>query len=193
MKIGILSLQGGFQAHAKMIEKLHHTPVYIRKASDFEDISGLILPGGESSTNLKLLDTELLEKINSFYKNGFPIFGTCAGLILLSTEIVHSEQAHLSFLDIVVSRNSYGSQKNSCSENINIPVLGENAFHCIFIRAPKIEKIGSNVQCLATWQNLPIMVQQKNVLGASFHPELTQDTRVHEYFCQMCINKIETK
>lgn len=189
MKIGILALQGGFEAHAGMLARLNQTPLLVKKQKDMEGIHGLILPGGESSTNIKLMDESLQKEIATFYSKGYPFLATCAGLILLAKNITNSEQFRFGFLDIEVKRNAYGNQRESFSEDIFIESLGKPDFHCVFIRAPKIEKTSEKVAVLAQIKDNIIFVKENNILAASFHPELTQDTRIHQMFLNMCEEK----
>ena len=191
MKIGVLALQGGFEAHAKVIKKLNHTPILVKSRTDLQDdIEGLILPGGESSTNSKLLKISGLDnKIVDFCNQGKALFGTCAGLILLAKKLINEEQFSLKLLDAEILRNAHGSQRESFCEYINIPEIKDSKFACIFIRAPKIVKVTNNTKVLANFNNSPILIKQNNILGATFHPELTKDTRIHEYFLNMCSKK----
>lgn len=190
MKIGVLALQGGFQAHARMLSKVNQTPVLVKKKEDLEGLSGLILPGGESTTNIKLMEkADLKNDIVDFHKKGAPLFGTCAGLILLAKDIVNSDQFRFGLLDLAVARNAYGTQKESFSQDTPIPIVGEPLYHCIFIRAPQIAKVSEKIEVLASLQDQIIFVKQDNVLGATFHPELTEDTRIHKFFVEMCEKK----
>ncbi len=189
MKIGILALQGGFEAHAGMLYKMNQTPVLVKKTKDMEGISGLVLPGGESSTNIKLMDESFQKQIVDFHEKGYPFFATCAGLILLSKNITNSDQFRFGFLDVEVKRNAYGNQRESFSQDVLIESLGKSEFHCIFIRAPKIERTSEKVDVLAQIEKNTILVKEKNILAATFHPELTQDTRIHQMFLNMCEEK----
>lgn len=187
MKIGILSLQGDFALHAQAIARLGHQPVLVKKPDQLEGIVGLILPGGESTTIIKLLELAGLKSpIVAFYNHGFPVFGTCAGLILIADNIFPQQQFCFGFIPLSIERNAYGSQKDSFIENIAVPSLGEPALSCVFIRAPKISQVSPDVEILAHFQDLPVLVKYKNVLGATFHPELTEDLRIHKLFGAMC-------
>lgn len=184
MKIGILSLQGDFAAHAESVRRAGSTPVLVKNPHDLEGISGLILPGGESTTHIRLLERAgLQEPIRNL---SVPLFGTCAGLILLASRIIPQEQFSFGFLPITAERNAYGSQKESFIEDVSIPALGTQRFPCVFIRAPKIAAVGPEVDVLATLEESPIFVRYRNFFGATFHPELTEDLRVHKLFLETC-------
>ena len=182
MKIGVLALQGDFEAHAKSISACGIEPVLIKKKVHFSGISGIILPGGESTTAIKLFDEDLKKTLFSFVQKGYPIFGTCAGLILISKKLSNSDQFSFGFLSIEAERNAYGSQKESFQEPIAIPLLGTNDFPAIFIRAPQIKKVDSQVEILSVYKKQPVLVREKNILGATFHPELSEDLRIHKFF-----------
>ncbi|MBN1258674.1 pyridoxal 5'-phosphate synthase glutaminase subunit PdxT [Candidatus Peregrinibacteria bacterium] len=179
MDVGILALQGAFAEHARVIEKLGHKAIEVRSLADAKKVEAMILPGGESTAILPLLkktglDQWLTEKV----KKGMPVFGVCAGLILLSG---HS----LKLIDVDVVRNAYGGQLDSFEDELELHIPRNIKFKGIFIRAPKIKKIGKKVQVLGRHGRTPVLVRQGNVLAASFHPELTDDTRIHEYFLKM--------
>ena len=189
MKIGILALQGAFEEHAKVLDKLGVASVQIRNLDDFQqvqsDLSGLILPGGESTTMGKLLrDQQMLLPIREAILSGLPVFGTCAGLILLAREITSQEESHLATMDILVERNAYGRQLGSfyieadCKGVGNIPMT--------FIRGPIIRDVGEEVDVLAIVNDQIVAAREKNMLVTSFHPELTKDLRLHQYFLNMC-------
>lgn len=187
MILGILGLQGDYYAHGKMAEKLGMETLMVRTPEDFEKIDGLVIPGGETTTITKLLSRyNLIIPLKKFYKKGKPIFGTCAGMILLAKKIDnHSDQFSLGFIDISVERNAYGRQIDSFEEDVQIPKLGNKPFRGVFIRAPKISRIGKNVESLAKHNSDHILVREGNMLASSFHPELTEDTRIYEYFLEM--------
>ena len=193
MKIGILALQGAFEEHAKVLEKLGVVSVEIRNLDDFQqvqsDLSGLILPGGESTTMGKLLrDQQMLIPIREAILSGLPVFGTCAGLILLAKEIVSQEESHLATMDIVVERNAYGRQLGSFYTEAECKGVGQ--IPMTFIRGPIISSLGEGVEVLATVDDQIVAAQEKNMLVTSFHPELTDDVRLHQYFINMCDKKI---
>lgn len=192
MKIGILALQGAFAEHAKVLDKLGVTGVEIRNLDDFlqhqSDLSGLILPGGESTTMGKLLrDQQMLLPLREAILNGLPVFGTCAGLILLAKQITSQEESHLATMDIVVRRNAYGRQLGSFY--IEADCKGVGKIPMTFIRGPIISSVGEGVEILATVDDQIVAAQEKNMLVTSFHPELTDDARLHQYFINMCKEK----
>ena len=192
MKIGILALQGAFAEHAKVLDKLGVTSVEIRNLDDFQqhqsDLSGLILPGGESTTMSKLLrDQQMLIPIREAILSGLPVFGTCAGLILLAREITSQEESHLATMDIVVERNAYGRQLGSFYTEAECKGVGK--IPMTFIRGPIISSVGKGVEVLATVDDQIVAAQEKNMLVTSFHPELTDDVSLHQYFINMCKEK----
>lgn len=185
MKIGILAIQGDFAAHARSLEKLGVEFVYVRAAEDLHGASGLILPGGESTTHMKMLaETGLDEAIRKLAASGGAFFGTCAGAILLAREVKSPAQQSLGFIDMTVVRNAYGRQLSS--EVLMLPTkLREEPMEMVFIRAPLIEKTGSGVEVLAERDGKPVLVQQGQVMASTFHPELTSDTTIHERFVKL--------
>ena len=192
MKIGILALQGAFEEHEKVLEKLGVASVEIRNLDDFQqvqsDLSGLILPGGESTTMGKLLrDQQMLLPIRESILSGLPVFGTCAGLILLAREITSQEESHLATMDIVVERNAYGRQLGSFYTEAECKGVGK--IPMTFIRGPIISSLGEDAEILATVDDQIVAAQEKNMLVTSFHPELTDDVRLHQYFINMCKEK----
>ena len=192
MKIGILALQGAFEEHAKVLEKLGVVSVEIRNLDDFQqhqsDLSGLILPGGESTTMGKLLrDQQMLVPIREVILSGLPVFGTCAGLILLAKEITSQEESHFGTMDIVVERNAYGRQLGSFYTEAECKGVGK--IPMTFIRGPIISSLGEGVEILATVDDQIVAAQEKNMLVTSFHPELTDDVGLHQYFINMCKEK----
>lgn len=186
--IGILGMQGAIAEHQEILLQIPHTKTRIVKtAKDLDCIDGLILPGGESTAIGKLLDYfSLKEILQQKIISGLPVFGTCAGLILLAKNIENQTNTHLATMDITVKRNGYGSQLDSFSTNLLIPTIDKNMpIPLVFIRAPYITKTGKDVQNLATLDNKIIAARQKNMLVSSFHPELTNDLRFHQYFLSM--------
>jgi 5'-phosphate synthase pdxT subunit len=172
--VGVLALQGGFEAHARALRELGHAVVYVRTADELEGVDGLVLPGGESTVHLRLLHRFGLEPaLQRFHRSGKPILGTCAGLILAARAVV-PEQASLGFLDVVVRRNAYGRQLDSFEGRDD-----SGALELVFIRAPRIASVGPEVETLATRGGEPVLVRQGHVFGAAFHPELTGDRSVH--------------
>ena len=192
MKIGILALQGAFAEHARVLDQLGGESVEIRNLDDFQqdqnDLSGLILPGGESTTMGKLLrDQNMLIPIREAILSGLPVFGTCAGLILLAKEIASQEESHLGTMDMVVERNAYGRQLGSFYTEAECKGVGQ--IPMTFIRGPIISSVGEGVEILATVDNQIVAAQEKNMFVTSFHPELTDDVRLHQYFIEMCKEK----
>lgn len=186
--IGILGMQGTIAEHQEILLQIPDTKTRIVKtAKDLDCIDGLILPGGESTAIGKLLDYfSLKEILQQKIISGLPVFGTCAGLILLAKNIENQTNTHLATMDITVKRNGYGSQLDSFSTNLLIPTIDKNMpIPLVFIRAPYITKTGKDVQILATLDNKIIAARQKNMLVSSFHPELTCDLRFHQYFLSM--------
>jgi 5'-phosphate synthase pdxT subunit len=183
MKIGILALQGAVREHRAILHTLGVQTVDVLNPQDLNDINGLIIPGGESTTVGKLLVRYgLLEPIAELGRNGLPIFGTCTGLILLSKHINNSDQYCLGLMDTYVERNAFGRQLASFEADMPIPALGEKPYHTIFIRAPFIDKVDPGVTVLLRHEDKILFAEQNNLLAAAFHPELTIDTRIHEYF-----------
>ena len=182
--IGVLALQGDFAEHIKLLESIGVETTEVRLVDDLRKIQALIIPGGESTTIVQLMDTfKLTEEISGLVKGGMPTWGTCAGMIILAKEITEDRPKPLGLMDIRVRRNAYGSQVDSFETDVSVPVLGEDPFHAVFIRAPAIEDIGPEVKSLADLsEHGVIAARQENMLVTAFHPELTTDTRVHELF-----------
>jgi 5'-phosphate synthase pdxT subunit len=181
MKIGVLALQGDFDAHRKRLQELGVEAVLIRKTEQLDEIDGLIIPGGESSTFLKLLGDSGLERLKEFVR-AKPTFGTCAGAILLAKEVENPAQLGLGAIDIAIRRNAYGRQLES---SIREGIFGGTPLEMVFIRAPRIERVGPAVEVLATEGSDPVVVRQGKTMAATFHPELSDDVRVHEAFIQL--------
>ena len=185
-RIGVLALQGSFALHAAMLRRLGVEAEEIRRAEALEGLDGLIIPGGESSTMLKFLVGEgLLEPLRSFHQRGGAVYGTCAGAILLAREVRNPPQASLGFLDIEVLRNGYGRQRDSHLGALACSEVGEPDLPVVMIRAPVISRTGPGVRVLADWRGQPAFVREGRVMATTFHPELTDDTRVHAYFLAM--------
>ena len=185
MKIGILALQGDFEAHARVLEKLGAEIVYVRVPEDLQELDGLVLPGGESTTHMKLLEeTGLDEAIRKMAARGAAVFGTCAGAILLAHEVKQPAQKSLGLMDITVVRNAYGRQLSSDVVNLETK-LREQPLEMVFIRAPIIESAAKGVEILAEREGKPVLVQQGRIMAATFHPELTADTAIHEQFLKL--------
>jgi pyridoxal 5'-phosphate synthase pdxT subunit len=183
MKIGVLALQGDFDAHRKRLEELGAEVVLVRKPEQLDEIEALVIPGGESSTFLKLLGEKGFEKLKQFVR-AKPTFGTCAGAILLANQVENPHQPGLGALDITVRRNAYGRQIDS-SIRQGKTTLGGDALEMVFIRAPKIERVGREVEILAREGDDPVLVRQGKNMAATFHPELSDDTRVHKAFLEL--------
>jgi pyridoxal 5'-phosphate synthase pdxT subunit len=182
-KIGVLALQGDFEKHEKALARAGAEPVEIRSAADLDQVDGLVIPGGESTTMLKLLEQEkMLEPLRDFGARR-PIFGTCAGAILLAAEVLNPHQRSLGLLDIDVERNAYGRQLDSRIARLNPEGL-EGDLEAVFIRAPIIRRVGDQVKVLASYQGDPVLVEQGRHLVATFHPELTDDPRIHRMFLE---------
>jgi 5'-phosphate synthase pdxT subunit len=188
-RIGVLAIQGDFAAHAATLREAGAAVCEVRKAADLRQVDGLVIPGGESTTLLKFIlnpDLGYIEAFQDFHQAGKPIFGTCAGLILLAKDVINPAQFSFGFIDVGVERNAYGRQKESF-ETVGEGYLEGTAkpLKMVFIRAPRITRLGTTVNRLATWQDEPAMARQGNILVASFHPELTGDPTVHRYFLDM--------
>jgi 5'-phosphate synthase pdxT subunit len=187
VKIGVLALQGSVAEHLRSLARIEHVkPCEVKNRDDLQAVSGLILPGGESTTIGKLLkDFGLAEPLVERIKEGMPVWGTCAGMILLAKEIVDEEDYHLGVMDISVRRNAYGSQLDSFYTKQYIHGLSEEEIPLVFIRAPWVEKSGDKVEIIAEADNRVIAVRQGNMLATSFHPELTDHIEFHKYFSKM--------
>ena len=190
MKIGVLALQGDFDAHRRRLEELGAEVVLIKKPEQFDDMDGLIIPGGESGTFLKLLGEAGFEKLKAFVRLK-PTFGTCAGAILLAKNVENPRQDGLDALDITIRRNAYGRQIDSSIRQGRLLLNNSQSspLEMVFIRAPKIERVGQGVEVIATEGNDPVVVRQGNVMASTFHPELTGDTRIHQAFLEMVRRK----
>jgi 5'-phosphate synthase pdxT subunit len=186
MTIGVLALQGDVVEHLAALADIGAAAIPVKTFADLEKVDGLIIPGGESTTVMKLLDRfGLAEPIRGRVRAGMPLWGTCMGMIVAAHGVAGLDQPALDLIDIVVRRNAFGRQNESAEVELPIPVLGPEPFPAIFIRAPWIESMGPGVQLLAERDGHGVMVRQDNVLATSFHPELTPDRRVHDYFLQM--------
>ena len=179
LTVGVLALQGDFEAHQNALERAGANAIEVRSAEDLKSVDGLVIPGGESTTMLKLLKVEnLFEPLRTFGESK-PIFGTCAGAILLASEVLNPHQESLGLMDVTVERNAYGRQIDSRIAPIQLE--GEPA-EAVFIRAPAIRRIGRDVKVLATYVDTPVLVEQGQHMVATFHPELTADGRIHKHF-----------
>jgi len=189
MQIGVLALQGAFAAHSDCLKSIGVQSIEVRTPEQLGSVDALLMPGGESSTMSQLLESSgLFDPIAQRIAEGMPVFGTCAGMILLASEILdgRSDQRNFAAIDISVRRNAFGRQVDSFEATINSSV---GDFHGVFIRAPRIERVGDHVEILGSINDEPVLVRQGNVLAASFHPELSNDARLHEYFVSITANK----
>jgi len=187
-RIGVLAIQGDYSSHAAALADTGAGPVEVRKPDQLEGLEGLILPGGESTTMLKFLEKHgFFETLGEFCRRK-PVFGTCAGAILLAREVRHPAQRSLGALDVVVERNAYGRQIDSAILTAETELPG-GPLEMVFIRAPRILLAGEDVEVLARRENFPVLVRQGSILAATFHPELSQDRRVHKLFVEIVGNR----
>lgn len=197
MKIGVIGLQGAISEHILAVELamdalgIEGETFWIRKPGDINDLDGLIIPGGESTTIGKLMvESGLFQKVQDRAGSGMPVLGTCAGLILLAKEgdeqVRRTGQPLLGLMDMQVIRNAFGRQRESFEVDLEIPAFGENTFRAVFIRAPAVKRVWSEAKILAKYQDKIVATRQGNLVAMAFHPELTLDTRAHEYFLKMC-------
>ncbi|GAB6254452.1 pyridoxal 5'-phosphate synthase glutaminase subunit PdxT [Bacillus cereus] len=185
VKIGVLGLQGAVREHVKSVEASGAEAVVVKRIEQLEEIDGLILPGGESTTMRRLIDKyAFMEPLRTFAKSGKPMFGTCAGMILLAKTLIGYEEAHIGAMDITVERNAFGRQRDSFEAALSIEGVGED-FIGVFIRAPYVVEVADNVEVLSKHGDRMVAVRQDQFLAASFHPELTDDHRVTAYFVEM--------
>jgi pyridoxal 5'-phosphate synthase pdxT subunit len=181
--VGILAIQGDFAMHAKMLDALAAPWKLVKHPADLDAVGGLIIPGGESTTMLKIFELEGVgTAIKEFAAQGKPIYGTCAGAILLAKEVLNPPQEKLGLIDITIERNAYGRQIDSSVQAGECPDLADHPVEMVFIRAPIIRRVGGSVRVLGRCGNLPVLVEQGNILAGTFHPELTDDQTVHRYF-----------
>ena len=187
VRVGVLAVQGDFLEHQLVLDSLGAETVLVRLPQDLSGLQALILPGGESTTMAKLLDAfDLRAPLRECIASGTPVWGTCAGLILLARELAEDRPAPLGVMDMRVSRNAYGRQVDSFETDISVPSLGDPPFHAVFIRAPAILETGPDVEVLASLpEGAPVAARQGTTLVTAFHPELTHDTRFHAYFLRM--------
>ena len=185
--IGVLALQGDFEAHRTALNSIPNVSAsMVRSPGELDSLDGLVLPGGESTTIGKLMVRHgLLERIQQRAGEGMSIYGTCAGLILLAKTIEESDQVRLGLMDITVARNAFGRQLESFEADIPVEVIGPDPVRGVFIRAPYVSEIGDGVETLARYESKIVAVREGNLLGTAFHPELTNDYRVHELFAEM--------
>lgn len=194
MKIGVLALQGAVAEHVKALTELNIEAVPVRLPSDLDCLEALIIPGGESTTISKLLsDYYLAEPIRKLARQGFPIFGTCAGMVLLAKGVSDFELEPLGVMDIEVKRNAYGRQVESFESELAVTGLGDKTFHGIFIRAPIVHKVEPTVEVLCQLDSNIVAVRQGKMLACAFHPELTDDLRFHSYFLSLVTGDVVAK
>jgi 5'-phosphate synthase pdxT subunit len=194
MRIGVLALQGAFEAHLRAFHRLSTVAIAVRKPSDLEAIDGLVIPGGESTALSMLIQSaELEQPLRSLADAHLPLFGTCAGMILLARDVIgrRPDQITLNAIDIAVERNGYGRQLQSFETDLNLEVPDSQRFRGVFIRAPRVSRIGPDVRVLAKHNNQPVLVQEGRTLAASFHPELTDDPSLHQYFITNIVNAVK--
>jgi 5'-phosphate synthase pdxT subunit len=186
MRIGVLALQGDVVEHVSALDESGVDAVLVKTAEDLAGVDGLVIPGGESTTVMKLLDRfELAEPVIARTRDGMPLWGTCMGMIVVARDVTGTQQPTLGLMDISVRRNAFGRQNESAEVSLPIPALGSKDFPAVFIRAPWVERAGQAVEVLAERDGRAVMVRQENMLATAFHPELSRDRRVHEYFMRM--------
>jgi 5'-phosphate synthase pdxT subunit len=199
-RFGVLALQGDFREHTDTLKRLSVQTQEVRTPEDLSNLDGIILPGGESTTMAHLLQkrtstsetTSLASELILVIKKGLPVWGTCAGMIMLARELIQNEPVPLGLMDITVNRNAFGRQNQSFEQDLNIPAIGVAPFKAIFIRAPTIVEMDNSVTVLARLEDsTPIAAQQKNILVTAFHPELTTDDRFHQYFIEFAAKQNE--
>jgi len=184
-RIGVLALQGDFDAHAKVLSALGSPVVEVRRVAELSEIDGLVIPGGESTTLLNLMaDEPWFPELTRFAKGGGALMGTCAGAILLARQVVNPPQASVGLLDATIARNAFGRQIDSFETTLDAPALG-GAIDAVFIRAPRFQALGPDVATLAVYDGEPVLVRQGRLLAMTFHPELTRDSKLHAYFLTM--------
>ena len=192
-RIGILALQGDVAEHQSMLASAGAEAVPVKRAEQLDEVDGLIIPGGESTTIGKLLNRfAMLEPLRERVRAGFPVYGTCAGMILLADDVDDAgvDQPTIGGMDIGVRRNAFGRQRESFETDLEVPAVGDEPLHAVFIRAPLIERVGEGVDVLASLDDgRTVAARQNNLLVSSFHPELTDDTRMHSYFLDLVRKK----
>lgn len=204
LKIGIIGLQGAVSEHLEATKRamqkigIKGEAIWVSRPEQLEGCDGIIIPGGESTAIGKLmLRTKLFERVKQLAANDVPLLGTCAGMIVLAKrgdeQTVRTKQPLLGLMDISVIRNAFGRQRESFEVDLQIPALGEEPFRCVFIRAPAVKEVWGYAKVLAKFQGKIVAAQQGSLLAVAFHPELTLDTRLHEYFLQICMQARETK
>mgnify|MGYP000421633230 CR=1 FL=1 len=187
MRIGVLALQGAVTEHIDAVTRCGARAVPVKTTAELHEVDGLIIPGGESTTIGRLMvEYGLDQVIKEKAADGLPVFGTCAGLILLAEEIAGHEQPHLRLMKVRAVRNSFGRQRESFETDLSVPVLGERPFRAVFIRAPHIDSVGAGVEVLARVGDRIVFARQGHLMASAFHPELVDDLRIHKLFLEMC-------
>ena len=186
-KVGVLALQGDFLEHRQVLLRLGVDAIEVRLAQQLDELAGLIIPGGESTTICRLMDVYgIREPLKQRIRSGLTVWGTCAGMIVLAQRLTEDKPKPLGLMDIEVKRNAYGRQVDSFEADLEVPALGDEPFHAVFIRAPKVTHMGKEVEVLASLdEGDPVAVRQGTMLATGFHPELTTDTRFHSLFLEM--------
>jgi len=186
-RIGVLALQGDFAEHVSVLRRLGSEAQEVRRPEELSGLDGLIIPGGESTTISRLMtEYDLAQPLRRLAQDSFPVWGTCAGMIVLARRATDLEWPTLAALDITVQRNAFGRQVDSFETDLSVPALGAAPFHAVFIRAPTVEEVGEDVEVLAALEDGRVVaVRQRNALATAFHPELTDDDRFHSYFLEM--------
>lgn len=183
-QVGVLALQGDFAEHVAVLDRLKVSAAQVRARQDLVEVDALIIPGGESTTILKLIDRcDLRDLITKRIREGMPVLGTCAGAIVMARECSDGEPP-LGVLDISVTRNAYGRQRESFEADIEVDALGDRPVRAVFIRAPHFHQIGSGIEVLGSWADRPVILRQDRILATAFHPELTDEDRLHAYFLE---------
>lgn len=194
VKVGVLALQGDFREHRMMLHDCGVKTVLVRRPEELDGLAGLVIPGGESTAIGRLMDERgLLEPVRDRVRAGMGVFGTCAGLVLLARDVLGAAdlggrpQPLLALMDVTVRRNAYGRQRESFEVDLPVPALGPEPVRAVFIRAPYVERVGPGVQVLASLEGHPVLVREGRLLAAAFHPELTDDPRLHRYFLEQVL------
>jgi 5'-phosphate synthase pdxT subunit len=194
-KVGVLALQGGYVEHIAALRRLGVQARPVRLPGELKGLGGLVIPGGESTTIEKLMaEYHLTEVLRKSIASGLPVLGTCAGMILLAKRVVGNDQGSLGTMDIDVRRNAFGRQVDSFEADLDVPALGALPFHAVFIRAPRIDKVGKGVEVLASLPDgTAVAARDGNLVATAFHPELTDDLRLHEYFLELVDVRLKPK
>jgi 5'-phosphate synthase pdxT subunit len=188
-RVGVLALQGDYELHERMLARIGCESRQVRKASELAGLEALVIPGGESTTMLKLIEEEaMMEPLRRFHAEGAALYGTCAGVILLAKEVTSPRQASLGLMDLTVERNAYGRQVDSHIAEEPCPELGSAPLPMVFIRAPVIRRTGPGVRVLARHRGEPVLAREGRILASTFHPELSEDERVHRYFLERVVS-----